>query len=228
MVAEIRVLIVEDDPMVASINRRLVARVPGYCTVGWAGTCAEALEQIQETAPDLVLLDVYLPDGSGVELLRTLRSAGRPTDVVLITAAHDGGTVEEAIRYGAVDYLFKPFEPERLYAALAHYRDLRQRLRPGAALSQEELDRLRRLPPAGPAPVPKGINRATLAAVTAYLEAAAPQPVAAADVAAAMGMDRTTALRYLDYLQAAGAVREEVSFGGVGRPARRFRLAGSL
>lgn len=224
--SEIRVLVVEDDPMVSSINRRLIARVAGFRVVASAGTLAGALGGVAESAPDLVLLDVYLPDGNGVDVLRTLRSGDRPVDVLLITAAHDSRTVEAAIRYGAVDYLFKPFEPERLYAALEQYRSLRSRLASGEALNQEVFDRLRGKGAAAAQPQPpKGISRSTLALVLEFLRMRAPEPVAAADVSAAMGMDRTTAMRYLEYLQSVGEAREEVGFGSVGRPARRFRLA---
>lgn len=219
---QLGVLVVEDDPMVASINRRLVEQVPGFRVLGVATTGAEALAAVERLTPDLVLLDVYLPDANGVEILKKLRQAAGPVDVVLITAAHDAPTVEAAIRYGAVDYLFKPFEPRRLHAALEHFRRLRQALRPGQVLSQAEFDRLRGVAPPDTHPLPKGINRATLAQVVEFLNRAA-GPVTARDVAEATGMDRTTALRYLDFLQARGDLVEEVSFGSVGRPSRMFR-----
>lgn len=221
---EIRVLIVEDDPMVASINRRLISRVTGYRTVGCAGTCQGALEAVRGLGPELVVLDVYLPDGSGVDLLRTWRAGAEPTDVLLITAAHDGQTVEAAMRYGAVDYLFKPFEPERLYRALEGYRTMRMRFQPGEVLNQAEFDRLRRggitIVPA----LPKGINRTTLELVLRELGRLT-EPVAAAELAEQVGMDRSTALRYLDFLRASGQVQETVCFGAVGRPSRLFRLS---
>lgn len=223
---EISVLIVEDDPMVASINRRLVSRVAGFRTAGCTGTCQEARDAVRDLRPDLVLLDVYLPDGCGVDLLRIWRADAEPTDVVLITAAHDSSTVEQAIRYGAVDYLFKPFEPERLYAALERYLHLRRALVPGEEINQQTFDRLYRRSPSGGTPLPKGIRRATLEWVTSHL-ALVTGPVSAVDVSAAVGIDRTTALRYLDFLREMGEVQEVVSFGSVGRPSRLFRLSRS-
>ena len=111
--------------------------------------------------------------------------------------------------------------------ALERYRSLRHALRPGETLSQEEFDRLRQGVMA-PAPAqPKGINPAPHPRVGQHLDRAQ-EPVTATDLAARLGMDRTTALRYLDYLQRTGEVREEVCFGMVGRPARMFRLAGPV
>ncbi|BDG62037.1 response regulator [Caldinitratiruptor microaerophilus] len=219
---DLGVLVVEDDPMVASITRRLVEQVPGFRVLGVVRAAEEALAAVQRLSPDLVLLDVYLPDGNGVDVLRRLRQGAGPVDVVLITAAHDAPTVEAAIRYGAVDYLFKPFDPRRLHAALEHFRRLRQALRPGQVLSQADFDRLRGVAPADAYPLPKGINRVTLAQVVEFL-GRTDGPVTARDVAEATGMDRTTALRYLDFLQARGDLVEEVSFGSVGRPSRVFR-----
>jgi len=100
-----RVLIVEDDPMVAQVNRQFVEAVPGFAPVGTAGTASEALRLTEDEKPDLVLLDVYLPDKSGVTVLREIRQNGLPADVILITAAQDVETIQNAFRYGAIDYI---------------------------------------------------------------------------------------------------------------------------
>lgn len=220
---EFQVLIVEDDPMVASINRRLVSRVAGFSPMGCAGTRDQALAILEQLHPDLVLLDVYLPDGNGLEVLRHLRTAARRTDVILVTAAHDGPTVEAAIRYGAVDYLFKPYEPERLFRALERFRNLRHTLQPGENLSQEAYDSLHMGVAGREAILPKGIRPATLHLVVEFLRQAG-APVTALDVANGTGIDRTTALRYLDFLCAQEEAREFPHYGTVGRPARLFRL----
>lgn len=100
----VRVLIVEDDPMVQQINREFVEQLPGFAVVGVVRGGREAVEAVQATTPDLVLLDVYLPEQDGVTALKEIRRAEVATDVILITAATDTETVREALRYGAVDY----------------------------------------------------------------------------------------------------------------------------
>lgn len=221
---ELRVLVVEDDPMVASIHGRLITRMKGFRLAGSVGTCREALAAVEALSPDVVVLDVYLPDGSGLAVLKSLRTAGRYTDVILITAAHDSETVAQAIRYGVVDYLFKPYPLPRLTAALERARELRSALARTGHLSQADFDRLPRSDSGGRPALPKGINPATLEKTRAYL-CRLQDPVTATQVAAALGMDRSTALRYLDFLLQSGEVHEEVQFGSVGRPSRLFRPA---
>lgn len=220
----VRVLIVEDDPMVASINQRLVGRLPGFHPVGVCRTAREVLEAVQQLSPDLVLLDVYLPDQSGVEVLQSLRARGERVHVIPVTAAHDATTVEAAIRLGAVDYLFKPYEPSRLEAALLRFRAFYQTLKRHPHLNQADFDLLRTGTSASSGPqTPKGINQATLRRVLDHL-ARADSPVSATHLALAAGISRVTALRYLDYLLEAGHVEEENLYGAVGRPVRLFRL----
>ena len=120
--AAVRVLLVEDDPRVARINRDLLERDPEVHVVGSAATCAQGDALAQALNPDLILLDVHLPDGSGLGLLRHWRSVGRTTDVALITAADDEASVRLALSHGAFDYLIKPFTGARLAELLARHR----------------------------------------------------------------------------------------------------------
>ncbi|MCW2519590.1 MAG: chemotaxis protein CheY [Mycobacterium sp.] len=112
------VLVVDDDFMVAEIHRKFVDRVDGFTTVGAARTGAEALEMAGALQPDLILLDVYLPDMTGLEVLQRLRSVGNPVGVIMITAARELDTVSGALDGGAADYLIKPFEFPQLLAKL--------------------------------------------------------------------------------------------------------------
>lgn len=112
------VLVVDDDFMVADIHRRFVERVDGFRAVGVARTGGEALTAAQELAPDLILLDVYLPDMTGLDVLHRLRAAGDRVGVIMITAARELDTVRAALDGGAADYLIKPFEFAQLRAKL--------------------------------------------------------------------------------------------------------------
>ncbi|MBP1771830.1 MAG: dcuR, partial [Holophagaceae bacterium] len=145
----IRVLLVEDDPMVAELNRMYLSRVEGFDTVASLRTAPEALDLLRERPVDLLLLDIFMPGQSGIELMGEIRKLGLDVDVIFVTAARDTATIDRALKLGAVDYLIKPFEFERLKQALELYRESRHMIRRGEALDQAELDKRLARRPAG-------------------------------------------------------------------------------
>lgn len=207
-----RALIVEDDRRVAALHRAFL-EAEGLEVVGTAGSVGAALSAL-ELAPDLVLLDLYLPDGHGLDLLPALTG----TYTLVITAAKDVPTVERALLGGAMDYIVKPFGRTRLREALARYRAFRN-LRGRETVTQEDVDRLlvRRRGP-------KGLDPYTRERVLALLgEAGA---LTAEEVAGHLGLSRVTVWRYLEALRREGQVRAEVLYGAPGRPSRVYRLEG--
>src|SRR5512146_1358584 len=114
----LRVLVVEDDPVVGDINREFAERVEGFQVVGVARSAASAVEAVQQLKPDLVLLDIYMPDGDGVQVLKEIRRLEGDVDVIPVTAARSNTVVKELVRNGAVGYIVKPFKFERFAAAL--------------------------------------------------------------------------------------------------------------
>lgn len=224
--AGIRVLLVDDDPMVLQINRDYVSQVEGFQVAGMARSGTEALQAVVRSQPDLVLLDVFMPDQDGLAMLRELRSQGLPTDVILVSAAQDAATVQEVLRMGAVDYIIKPFRFERLRSALQAYRTARQRLQANATFSQEQLDQVLRPPSVvTDESLPKGLNESTMQQVVEYL-ARAVDACTAAEVSQALGIARVTARRYLDHLEKLGKVSVCMQYGGVGRPLNRYLMRG--
>lgn len=217
----IEVLVVEDDPMVAEINSGYVQAVRGFRVTARARRGADALRLAQEHRPHLVLLDIYLPDGDGVNVLRALRQQEVPADAIVVSAAQDAATIQSVLRLGAVDYIIKPFRFERLRDALIAYRDLRGQLLQAGALSQEQVDSVLHVRRSGPAGPPKGLNAATLARVQEFLQRAE-APVTAVAAAAGLGMARVTVRRYLDYLVRQGHARVDIQYGTVGRPQNRY------
>jgi response regulator of citrate/malate metabolism len=225
----IRTLVVDDDYHVAQVHTRAVNRVAGFETVGEAHTAAEARDLVASTRPDLLLLDMYLPDESGLDLVRGLaaeaEASGRPRavpDFILVTAARDIESVRSAIRLGAIYYLVKPFTFSTLREQLESYRTWRQRLSQTREADQETVDALysilrspttsaqsrRRLPP-------------TMVRVLTAVEQA-PAALGAVEVAEQLGVSRPTAQRYLAALVQRDLLDLELAYGATGRPEHRY------
>jgi response regulator of citrate/malate metabolism len=217
-----RVYLLEDDPLVAQINAQMVQSIAGFEVIGLARTVRQAKKEILELYPDLLLLDVYLPDGNGLELLHELRTQRQNVMAMMITAANDRDSVQKALADGVLDYLVKPFERLRLEAALERF-VLHQKIQAESRLSQDSIDTLlgHRLEPE----LPKGIDAHKLEQVKTTLRSAA-HPNSAEDVAAVLGISRVTAWRYLEHLCATGWARLETEQSGAGRPTKRYRRLG--
>lgn len=223
----IRVLIVEDDPMVADINKKYTEAVDGYAVVSLVRSGAEAMIQIDKIKPDLIILDNYLPDQSGLDILTDLRREDKAIDVIMITAADDTATVSKAIRHGVVAYLTKPFTFERYRTVLETYRELRQELGSKQHLSQESIDRLTSLgrgkAAKGQEALPKSFQSQTKNLILQYLVKQR-QPQSAEEVAKGVSISRLTARRYLELLVEMGQVERTIEYLSVGRPMHRFAL----
>jgi response regulator of citrate/malate metabolism len=220
----IRTLVVDDDYMSASIHSSYVERVPGFEPVGESHNGAEALELSARLRPDLVLLDIYLPDMSGLDVIRRLRADPDATvDVIAVTAAKDVKTLRAAMQGGVVHYVVKPFLFETFRERLERYAALKQRFEKIREASQADVDRLFSLLRAqGSTGLPKGISRPTLTVVVDAVREA-PEPLTAVDVADSAGVSRGTARRYLDYLATLGSVELSLRYGVAGRPEHLYR-----
>lgn len=225
---ELRVLVVDDDFMVARVHRGFVERIEGFTAAGEARSGAEALQAVRELSPDIVLLDVYLPDLSGLEVLERLRALeqARDVDVVMITAAKDVETVSRSLRAGALHYLIKPFRFEDLRSRLLHVAETRRGLAGGSGvtnLAQAEVDRL-----FGPGPatrgqqLPKGLSRQTMTLVVGFLREQT-EDRSATQVGEGIGISRVSARRYLEHLVTIGRIRVTLRYGEAGRPERLYR-----
>jgi two-component system CitB family response regulator len=235
--APLRVLVVDDDFMVARVHRRFVELVPGFEVVGEARTGQEALDAVAEHRPDLVLLDIYLPDMTGLEVLRTLRGAADPVDVLVVSAARDLATVQEAFRGGAVQYLIKPFTAEAMRERLTEFERRHRSVRAAASqdgeVGQREVDALFGGARAGrptDAVLPKGLSVPTLQLVGRALReltAAEAATLSAGECAEEVGLARVSVRRYLEHLVESGRAVVTLRYGQTGRPERRYRWTGS-
>jgi len=226
----IGVLIVDDDFMVAKVHAGFVAAVDGFEVVGTASTGAQALAEIERLRPDLVLLDVYLPDMTGLEILRRLRSDGSPVDVVVISAARDVESIRSALHGGVLHYLVKPFDRRTFETRLRDYAALREDLGELEEAAQVDVDRVFGLSRAASerpaAATPKGIAPETLQLVRETLAAAGPEGLSATECSERTGLARVSARRYLEQMVAQQEADVRQKYGTAGRPERRFTVRG--
>ncbi|MFW6775148.1 response regulator [Nocardioides sp. CPCC 205120] len=219
----VRVLVVEDEATAAQAHASYVGRVPGFEVVGVARSAGEAARTLSREPVDLVLLDMHLPDGHGLGLVRSMRAAGHLCDVIAVTSARDVEVVRQAVAHGVVLYLLKPFTFPTFRAKLEQYAAYRASLLDSAEIAQEEVDGLLgslRAPTAGS--VPKGMSAETLREVTQAVRGAA-RGVSATEVAEVVGASRVTVRRYLEHLADAGRLERAPRYGGTGRPEVEYR-----
>ena len=224
---QISVLVVDDDFMVASVHQRFVARTPGFEVVGSARTGAEALALVEQLRPDLVLLDVHLPDLSGLEVLARLRAEGHQTGVVMVTAERGADAVRTALHGGAMQYLVKPFEYDALAARLAQVAAALGELDAGTTDGPTDQDTIDRLfgtaapAPRAPTVLPKGLSSETGQLVLEALGTGV--ELSAAEAGEQLGLSRVSARRYLEHFVTTGEAQVRLQYGGAGRPERRYR-----
>ena len=221
-----QVLVVEDDPVAAGAHALYVSRVPGFAVAAVAHTRAEAGRALDRLPVDLILLDLYLPDGNGLALVRALRAAGHTADVFAVTSARDLAVVREGVSLGVVQYVLKPFTFPTLRDRLRQYARFRTDTEAagGEAGSQAEVDRaLSALRAPEPATLPKGLSAPTLDRVTAALRAAGAAGLTASAAAGRLGVNRITARRYLEHLVDADQAERRPQYGQVGRPEFCYR-----
>ncbi|MGG5257824.1 response regulator [Phycicoccus avicenniae] len=222
----IRVLVVDDDFMVARIHVGFVERVDGFEVVGTAHTGAEALEAVEELRPDLLLLDLYLPDRFGLDLLAEVRTGPSPCDAIVITAARESDAVRAAVRLGVADYVLKPFGFPDLEERLRRYASQRAVLDRTEVAGQDDVDRVfRRSSSGGAVVLPKGLSPETARLVEEALSSA-PDAVSATEVAESVGISRVSARRYLEHFAGVGRADVRLRYGSTGRPERLYRWIG--
>lgn len=222
----INVLIVEDDPMVAEVNKLYLNDIPGFCLKGIAFSVKEALIIIEENNIDLLLLDVFMSNETGIDLLKSLRSKDICIDVILITAASDNETIQTAFRYGSFDYLIKPFTFDRFKQGLAQYRERTETLKQLNHLNQLDLDRqlLRKDNNKELKEFPKGLTKVTLKLILNEIVTYNSKPFVTEDIALSLGISRVSVRKYLRFMTDIGILVENEQYGSIGRPIFQYRI----
>lgn len=225
----IKVMIVEDDPMVAALNRQFVGQMDGFEVIGAAENAQQAIAILAESDIDLVLLDIHMPGLTGIEFLQMLREQQHDLDVILITAASEIQQIQHALRLGASDYLIKPFEFSRFQEALLQYQSNFQKLHDAKQISQQEIDSLlgRKQPSVSPLTsvqsLPKGLTKATLQTIQQVILAKDAAVFSTDELAQSAQISRVSVRKYLKFLSAIGYLQEDLTYG-VGRPIYQYRL----
>ena len=221
----ITVLVVDDDFRVARIHSAFVDRIEGFRTIGVANTGQEAIRLAVALVPDLILLDLYLPDVFGLDVLNRMRVAGVEGDAIVISAANESETVERAVKLGVVNYLLKPFTADDLRQRLTHYKANRTARHPKTLTDQAAVDQLWGRTEGGRSEsLPKGLSPETAELIVQALRATEGE-LSAQECADAVGISRVSARRYLEYFAGQGSVVVSLRYGVVGRPERRYGVA---
>lgn len=224
----IQIMIVEDDPLAAKVYQQFTEKIEGFDVSAIANSGNEALMYLQTFKPHLILLDIYLPDVNGIDLLRKIRMTYRGIDVIPITAANDAETVTEAIRGGVFSYLIKPIDVKKFTDELTRYKLTMQQLKEKKTMDQKEVDSIfsvadhsiQKRP--NEKQLPKGIDKLTLIRVRDTLRSEK-ESVSAEELAVLLGITDSTARKYLEYLSSIDELEVDVQYGLVGRPERKYK-----
>jgi response regulator of citrate/malate metabolism len=221
----IEVMIVEDDPMVMEINSKFLKKVEGFSLYKGVGNLTDAKKFIQVRKPDLILLDVFLPKENGIDFLKWLRNEQIDVDVILITADKTAGRVQEAFRYGAVDYLIKPFSFERFKEALLQFKERHYAYKKIDEIEQTALDKLilTKAVTQEEEVLAKGLNKYTYKSIWEEILRRDSGYFTAEELSEKIKVARVTVRRYLEYMEKEGLLEKLVEYGKVGRPQHRYR-----
>ncbi|MBC8258543.1 MAG: response regulator [SAR324 cluster bacterium] len=222
----LRVQITDDDVRIAEIHRQYVEKTDGFEVVGIANTLVDAQAQLDVLEPDLLLLDIFFPEGNGLDFLKQTRLQNKQVDVIPITAAKEVHLFNEALHGGVFDYILKPVVFLRFQATLERYRQTKKQLSRIDQLDQSEVDRVlhagRRNDLHDSPELPKGIDSLTLEKVQQVFGSTQGSRLTSEEVAATIGASRTTVRRYLEFLVSQTILDVDINYGGVGRPERRY------
>ena len=220
----IPVMIVEDDLRASYVLESTINQHTDFYVVAACESLIEAELKAEAFDPELIMVDISLPDGNGIDLVKLLKSKGMKAAFIMTTAERETATIEKAIQLGVMDYLVKPIRMSRVLQALDDYLDFKKRLTKNDKIDQEDIDALFRKSAAldGSRKTPKGIDENTLDKLTQYLDTMDESPFTAEDIGEAINLSRITARRYLEYLEAQGQVSMTLDYKTGGRPKQRY------
>ena len=228
----IKVMIIEDDPMVRDINTKFLKRVEGFELIKAASNLTQARSFMEKQKPDLILLDIYLPRENGIDFLKWIRKEEIQVEVILITADKTIDRVQEAFRYGARDYLIKPFTLERFKQALLQFKDRYYNFNKVNEIEQSQLDKyisstkdLTKGDYSSNLDLPKGLNRFTYKTIWQEVEQIKEKYITVEELEEILGIARVTLRKYLDYMNTEGKLEKSIEYGNIGRPQYKYKIS---
>ena len=221
-----RVLIVEDDPMVAMINEQFVSRHKDFEVAYKCNDGKSALEYLDENEVDLIILDVYMPYMDGFETLRQIRKKQISVDVIMVTAANEREQLKEGLHLGVVDYLVKPFTFERFKVALDKFIAQSEALKELDKVNQKNIDFLiDKSRKTTNELYPKGIQEKTLQTIIEHLKENKSKWLTGDEIAEKVGLTGVTVRRYMTHLAESGMVIADMNYGTGGRPCMLYKIS---
>ncbi|MGX9417497.1 response regulator [Vibrio sp. RC27] len=217
------VMILEDDVRASYTLESTINQHAEFRVVAISERCFEALEQFKLYQPDLVFIDITLPDGNGIDVMRTLREQNAACDFIMTTAERDTAVIEQAVHLGVNDYLVKPIRMSRVHHALDNFYQYKQRLTTSEAPDQGAIDQiLGKVPVSSTRTTPKGIDATTLASMRTIINSEQLEEFSASDIGEQMNVSRVTARRYLEFLESQGEIQLVLKYNTGGRPQRLY------
>ncbi|PXA74991.1 hypothetical protein DMC15_02840 [Vibrio sp. 11986-1-5] len=218
-------MLLEDDHRASYMLESAINQHPDFIVVAVSESCADALLQYTAFQPQLIFVDISLPDGSGIDVIRQLRKQQISCDFIMTTAERETTTVQKAIQLGVTDYLVKPLRISRVHQALDDYKHYTAKLARTATVDQGDIDDI-----LGKSAIkslrqtPKGIDATTLASLKTLLKQPQLAEFSADEIGELMNVSRITARRYLEFLESEGVVRLALNYKTGGRPRRLYHL----
>ncbi|AGY76694.1 response regulator [Clostridium autoethanogenum] len=220
----IKVLIVEDDPMVCELNKRYLSQINGFKLVDTASSFEEAVKVLKKSQIDLILLDIFMPGKNGLDLFKYIRKLNGEVDVIIVSAACDINVIKKSLHLGVVDYLIKPFEFERFNSALSSYRDAQNFIKGNNVINQKDLDNyILNKDQQTISNLPKGLDKNTLQNVWTSILKVGIDDFSTVELAEMMGMSRVSMRKYLEFLHRIGVLTMNIEYGLVGRPEYKYK-----
>ncbi len=221
---EIKVLIVEDDPMVAQINSSYLKKTQGVVLAGVVNSVEEAKNFLCNHTAHIVLLDIFLGGDSGINLLKYIRSNNIPVEVIIVSAAKDKDHIFTAMSYGVCDYLVKPFSFTRFEKSLNLAKSRVLYLQKDI-FDQRDLDNMifTNKKNISENSLPKGLDKKTLINICGIILKHS-EDFTINEIATTSNISRVTVKKYFDYLFQQSYIEEKVIYGSVGRPTLYYRI----
>lgn len=224
-----RVLIVEDDPMVLSINQRYLQKIPNFMVAGTADSYEHAIQLTSQYFYDLILVDIHLKSGNGLDLLKTWRKREYPAEIIMITAASQQEALRISKHYGVTDYILKPFQFKRFKQSIELFQQNQQLLSSNSVLTQKEIDSLHHSDPLSISEIElenkleKGLTQTTLDLIVSLIKQQK-AGFTVSDITQATELSHVSVRKYLHYLESTQQIEMRLEYGTVGRPTSVYYL----